>query len=260
VADGDRPRPSPRPRRGETTATRPSPRPRVAGARRDRDEVAPGPSPRPAPAVEPESSEQADAERRRPRARRERPAPAARAQEAPRRGPLLLGTLLVLVVAAAAGGSWLLWERLNPSSVRTSVLDGTRDAVEALYAYDYRDSDGSVQGKLAVLTGDLRDQYAKDLEAGSIDAYEQVSATTRYEIDDIGLKRINEAQDSATVLVFGRYVVDSVTSGEKDAPEGSACEVTPEGAQACTQILRLDVVDTDDGWKIEDYAILASGG
>jgi len=164
-----------------------------------------------------------------------------------------------LVVAAAAVGGWLVWERSNPSSVRASVLDSTREAVQALYAYDYRDSDGSVQGKLAVLTGDLRDQYAKDLEAGSIDAYEQVSATTRYEIDDIGLKRINEAQDSATVLVFGRYVVDSVSSGEKDAPEGWACEVTPEGAQACTQILRLDVVDTDDGWKIEDYAILASG-
>ena len=249
MADEGRSRPSPRPRRGNAVAARPSPRPRVAGARRDREEPAPVPVDVDQPS-----------ERRRARPRRERPAGATPVDTGPRRRLALPITLLVLVVAAAAVGGWLLWQRLNPSSVDASVLDGTREAVETLYAYDYRDSEGSVRGKLDVLTGDLRDQYAKDLETGGIiDTYEQVSATTRYEIDDIGLKRINDAQDSATVLVFGSYVIESVTSGEQEAPEGSACEVTAEGAQACTQILRLEVVDDDGEWKIEDYAVLASG-
>jgi hypothetical protein len=220
----------------------------VAGSRRERDE------PGPIPGIVEDRSEP-----RRASARRERPVGAVAVDDAPR-GQALPIVLLVLVVAAAAIGGWLLWERLNPSSVRESVLADTREAVGALYAYDYRDSEGSVQGKLDVLTGDLRDQYAKDLESGGIiDTYEQVSATTRYEINDIGLKRINQAQDSATLLVFGRYVIESVTSGEQEAPEGSACDVTPQGAQACTQILRLDVVDDDGEWKIEDYAVLASG-
>jgi hypothetical protein len=177
-----------------------------------------------------------------------------------RRLSALALVLALLCALTAAGAGFLLWQRLKPSHVDPSVLTAGRSGVEALFAYDYRDSEGSVRGKLDVLTGDLRDQYAKDLETGGIiDTYEQVSATTRYEIDDIGLKRINDAQDSATVLVFGSYVIESVTSGEQEAPEGSACEVTAEGAQACTQILRLEVVDDDGEWKIEDYAVLASG-
>jgi hypothetical protein len=222
VAD-ERPRPSPRPRRTEAAADRPSPRPRVAGARR------------------------------------ERPVAAAPADEPRRSGIALPVALLVLVLAAAAGAGLLLWQRLDPPSVDASVLAATQEDVEALYAYDYRDSDGSVQGKLDVLTGDLREQYASDLESGGIiDTYEQVSATTRYEVLDVALKTINRAQDSATVVVFGSYVIESVTSGDKPAPEGSGCQVTPEGAQSCTQTLRLDVVKADGEWKIADYAVLTT--
>jgi hypothetical protein len=208
----------------------------VAGARRERDEGDSTP----------------------PAGTREVPAAAVAADEAPRRRALLPVVLLLLVVAAAAGGGWLLWQRLNPSTVDAAVLSSTRDAVEQLYAFDYRDSEGSVEGKLAVLTGDLRERYAEDLEGGIIDTYEQVSATTRYEVDDVGLKRISEAQDSATVLVFGAYVIESVNSGEQEAPEGSGCTVTPEGAQSCIQNLRLELEKVDGEWKIQDYAVLTT--
>ena len=126
---------------------------------------------------------------------------------------------------AAAGGGLLLWQRLNPELRRpVDLLGGPRAGSQALYAYDYKDSDGSVRRKLDVLTGDLRDQYEKDLgQGGIIDTYEQVSATTSYEVLDVGLQQVNDAQDTATVVVFGEYVVKSVNSGEQAAPEGSEC-------------------------------------
>ena len=48
------------------------------------------------------------------------------------------------------------------------------------------------------------DQYEKDLgQGGIIDTYEQVSATTSYEVLDVGLQQVNDAQDTATLVVFG---------------------------------------------------------
>ncbi len=116
-----------------------------------------------------------------------------------------------------------------------------------------------MQGKLAVLTGELREQYESDLaEGGIIDTYEQVSATTRYEVLDIALQQINEAQDAATMVVFGSYVVESVNSGDQPAPEGSECRVTEEGAQACAQTVKLRVVKDDGDWKISELTLLSS--
>jgi hypothetical protein len=139
------------------------------------------------------------------------------------------------------------------------VLAATRSGVEALYAYDYKDSEGSVERKLAVLTGELREQYEADLSTGGIlDTYEQVSATTSYEVVDVGLQRINEAQDTATLVVFGKYVVKSATSGQEPAPEGSECEVSPDGAQACTQTVQVGVVRTDGEWKISELTLLTT--
>ena len=136
---------------------------------------------------------------------------------------MLALVLALLCVAAAAGVGLLLWQRLNPGHVNSAVFAATRDGVQALYAYDYRDSEQSIENKLAVLTGDLRQQYQTDLEQGGIiETYEQVSATTRYEVLDVGLQQINDAQDTATLVVFGQYVVESVNSGEQEAPEGSS--------------------------------------
>ena len=82
-------------------------------------------------------------------------------------------------------------------------------------------SDAKPSRKLAVLTGDLREQYEAELSQGGIlDTYEQVSATTSYEVLDVGVQQVNEAQDTATVVVFGRYLTKSVTSGNGQAPEG----------------------------------------
>src|SRR5919206_277532 len=91
---------------------------------------------------------------------RPRPTPRPRAGATARPGPAV--ALLVLCVLAAAAGGFLLWQRLRPSYVDASVFSATRQNIQKLYAFDYKDADRSVAGKLAVLTGSLRDQYDKD--------------------------------------------------------------------------------------------------
>jgi hypothetical protein len=176
-----------------------------------------------------------------------------------RRMPVLALVLALLCLAVAAGDVLLLRQRLQLTHVDSTIFSATRDAVQALYAYDYRDSEKSIEGKLAVLTGDLREQYETDLERGGIiDTYEQVSATTRYEVLDVGLQQVNDAQDTATLVVFGQYVVESVNSGDQEAPEGSECQVTPEGAQSCTQTVQVDVLKVDGEWKISELTLLTT--
>jgi hypothetical protein len=187
-------------------------------------------------------------------------ATAATTTTAPRRRSGVLALVLALLcLVAAAGAGLLLWQRLNPSYVDSSIFAATRDSVQALYAYDYRDSEKSIENKLAVLTGDLRQQYETDLQQGGIiDTYEQVSATTRYEVLDVGLQQVNDAQDTATLVVFGQYVVESVNSGDQPAPEGSECQVTPEGAQSCTQTVQVRVLKVDGEWKISELTLLTT--
>lgn len=267
-----RPRPTPRPRPG----ARPTPRPRVAGSRREREEAAARPEAA-APADETSAGEtsaagtspskpagattataRATARPRAPRAATARSA-APEATATRRRLPALALVLALLCLAVAAGGGFLLWQRLNPTYVDSSIFAAARDGVRALYAFDYEDSEGSVQGKLDVLTGELRDQYEEDLgQGGIIDTYEQVSATTSYEVLEVGLQQVNDAQDTATLVVFGQYVVKSVNSGEQPAPEGSECLVTPDGAQSCTQTVRVRVVKVDGDWKIDELTLLTT--
>jgi hypothetical protein len=171
----------------------------------------------------------------------------------------LLALLAALCLAAAAGVGYHVWQRQNPAYVDDGIFDAARSSVEDLYAYDYQDSDGSLDRKLAVLTGDLRDTYEKEFSQGGIlDTYEQVSATTSYEVLDVGLQQVNEAQDTATVVVFGRYVTKSVTSGNGQAPEGSECEVTPEGEQSCVQTVQMRMVQVDGDWKISELTQLTT--
>ena len=265
---GEQPRLTPRPRPG---SARPTPRPRVAGSRRDREDtdiVVPKAFPAPA-ATAPVAAPRASARKARAAAGAEAPATRAgrggsssASSSAGRTGRRLSALALVLTLlslVAAAGAGFLLWQRLNPSYVSTSVLAATRSGVEALYAYDYRDSEGSVESKLAVLTGELREQYETDLSQGGIlETYEQVSATTSYEVADVGLQQINEAQDTATLVVFGNYVVKSATTGQEPAPQGSECEVSPDGAQSCTQTVQVGVVQVDGEWKINELTLLTT--
>jgi hypothetical protein len=59
-------------------------------------------------------------------------------------------------------------------------------------------------------------------------------------------------------VVFGQYVVDSVNSGSQPAPEQSGCQVTPGGAQSCTQTVRVTLVDVDGEWKISELTLLTT--
>ena len=266
----ERPRPTPRPRPGAAARPSPSPRPRVAGSRRDREETEAAPA-KAVPTARP-TSRRAPADAASPSTPAARSARAAEtgsrtsrttsSRSAARTGRRIGSAALVLALLClltAAGAGFLLWQRLHPSSVDTSVLAAARSGVQALYAYDYRDSEGSVERKLAVLTGELREQYETDLsDGGIIDTYEQVSATTSYEVVDVGLQQINEAQDTATLVVFGKYVVESVNSGDQPAPEGSECQVTPDVAQLCTQTVQVRVLKVDGEWKISELTLLTT--
>ncbi|WP_100497388.1 hypothetical protein [Geodermatophilus chilensis] len=191
-------------------------------------------------------------------ARRGRPAGARAGAGPTRRRSRTVLVLGVLCAVAAVALGLLSWQRPAREFVDPAVFDAARESVEALYAYDYRDSEGSVQGKLDVLTGSLRDQYETDLQSGIIDTYEQVSATTRYEVADVGLQQVDADQTTATVVVFGQYVVESVNSGTQAPPEGSECTVTPEGAQSCTQTVQLQLMDVDGTWKISELTLLTT--
>ncbi|WP_157518913.1 hypothetical protein [Modestobacter sp. Leaf380] len=167
--------------------------------------------------------------------------------------------LALLCVLTAAGGGWLLWQRTHPATVDAEVFTAAREGVQDVYAYDYQDSEGSVQRKLDALTGDLRDQYEADLsQGGIIDTYEQVSATTSYDVLEVGLQQVAESQDQATLVVFGQYVVSSVNSGTQAAPAGSECTVTADGAQSCTQTVRVTVTQVDGDWKISELTLLTT--
>ena len=168
--------------------------------------------------------------------------------------------LALLCVGAAGLGGLLVWQRLHPRYVDATVFSATRSGVQALYAFDYHDPSGSVRRKLDVLTGGLHDQYKTDLaQGGIIDTYKQVSATTSYEVLDVGLQQINDAQDTATLVVFGQYVVKSVNSSNQPAPEGSECTVTPDGAQSCVQTVQVKVVKAGGDWKINELSLLTTG-
>ena len=256
----DRPRPTPRPRPG--SGARPSPRPRVAGSRREREEAAAATerAARPTATARPEGrAPRASADRTGAGSAQRAPAAAVASAAPRRRGSALALVLALLCVLAAAGGGLLLWQRQHPDHVDPTIFSAARSGVQALYAYDYKDSDGSVRRKLDVLTGDLRDQYKKDLgQGGIIDTYKQVSATTSYQVLDVGLQQVNDAQDSATVVVFGEYVVKSVNTGEQAAPEGSECTVTADGAQSCTQTVQMKIIKVDGDWKIDELTLLTT--
>ena len=251
-APDERPRPTPRPRPG--TGARPSPRPRVAGSRREREDA---PASAPLPTARPSSTARPAAPRRERAGAVATAGAAATAGRRPSRLPALV--LALLCVAALVAGGLLLRQRVDPNYVDPSIFSAARSEVQALYAYDYKDSDGSIKRKLDVLTGDLRDQYKKDLgQGGIIDTYKQVSATTSYQVLDVGLQQVNDAQDTATVVVFGEYVVKSVNTGEQPAPQGSECTVTADGAQSCTQTVQVRITKINGDWKINELTLLTT--
>src|SRR4029450_761590 len=72
-------------------------------------------------------------------------------------------TLVGLCVLAAAGLGGSLWLRHRSGYVDPSIFAAARSGIQALYAYDYKDSEGSVQGKLDGLTGEMRGEYENAL-------------------------------------------------------------------------------------------------
>jgi hypothetical protein len=253
----DRPRPTPRPRPG--ASARPTPRPRVAGSRREREDAATADTltADTLTADLPVTGRKLDAVT----ARSARTGRTSAAETATTRGrrPVLALVLALLCVVTAAGAGWLLLDRMHPRYVDATVFSAAKSNIQTLYAFDYHDPDGSVRRQLGVLTGALHDQFKTDLsQGGIIDTYKQVSATTSYVVQDVGLQQINDGQDTATLVVFGQQVLKSVNSGKQAAPPGSECTVTPEGAQSCTRTVQIGVVKVGGTWKINELTVLTT--
>jgi hypothetical protein len=75
---------------------------------------------------------------------------------------------------------------------------------------------------------------------------------------DVGLQQVNDAQDTATVVVFGEYVVKSVNTAGQAAPEGSECTATAQGGQSCTQTVQVRMTKVDGDWKITELNLLTT--
>lgn len=167
--------------------------------------------------------------------------------------------LSVLTLFAAAALAALVVERATtPPRVDPTLLPAAEAAYEAMYTFDYTDPAGSVEATLSVLTGELRDRFEADLDAQLVPSYLEVSATTRVDNIVVGLQDINEPQTEAVVVAYGTFVVKSVDSGQQAAPEGSECAVTPDGADACAQTLRLDLVKDDGSWLVSAVTTLTT--
>ncbi|WP_029433474.1 hypothetical protein [Blastococcus sp. URHD0036] len=245
----------------------------MAGSRRDReDAAAPAPATPDRPAPGPRPSGTGASARRERRAgtgtvparaeRAARDARPARAETVPaRRGRRvgLVAVLSVLCLLAAVAAGLLLWQRPDRTYVDPEIFTAAEDSVEAVYRYDYEDSDGSVAGQLDVLTGDLRSQYEAEAQGALIDTYEQVSATIRYDVRDVAVQQVDEEQDEATLVVFGQLVAKSVNTGTQPAPEGSECVVTADGEQSCVRTVQIRLVHEDDAWKISELTVLTTG-
>ncbi|WP_040338563.1 hypothetical protein [Candidatus Blastococcus massiliensis] len=236
----------------------------MAGSRRDRDDPAPagddlapteGAATSAAPTPEASSRPASSARPRTSRAAGS--SPAGTTTTARRRVPVLALTLALLCLITAAGAGLLLWQRLNPTTVNPEIFAAARNGVEALYAYDYEDSEGSIQRKLDVTTGELREQQEQTWQDTLVDQYEQASAKGRYDVTDVGLQQVNEAQDTATLVVFGELVVESTNAGTQPAPPGSECR-TATGTSACIYTLRVTVVQVDGEWKLSEAIILST--
>jgi hypothetical protein len=171
----------------------------------------------------------------------------------------VVAVLSVLCLLAAVAVGLLLWQRPDRTYVDPDIFTAAKDNVEAVYRYDYEDSDGSVAGQLGALTGDLRSQYEAETEGALIDTYEQVSASIRYDVRDVAVQQVDEEQDEATLVVFGQLVAKSVNTGTQPAPEGSECVVTPEGEQSCVRTVQVRMVQVDDDWKISELTVLTTG-
>lgn len=172
---------------------------------------------------------------------------------------LLLVVLSVLTLLAAATVSVLFIAKVStPPWVDPELLPTAEAAYQTMYTFDFNDPDGSSESILSVLTGDLRDSYAEDLESALVPTYLEVSALTRVDNVVVGLQEINASQTEAVVIAHGTFVIKSVTTGQEAPPEDSGCTITEDGSESCPQSARLVLTLVDGQWLVSEAAILST--
>ena len=189
-----------------------------------------------------------EARRRRPRprapraTRRRRPPRPRRRPGSPPPVPALALVLALLCLAAAAGGGLPALAAAEPHlRGLVDLRRRPRRRARRSTPTTTRTPRAASQGKLDVLTGDLREQYEEDLGAGR---------DHRHLRAGVGDDQLRGARRRAAAGQRGpghrhprrlravrRRVGEQRRPGRR--PEGSECQVTPEGAQSCTQTVQV---------------------
>ncbi|WP_131735765.1 hypothetical protein [Actinomadura roseirufa] len=131
-----------------------------------------------------------------------------------RRGPVVIGILVALVIALGAGTTVLALKVREQNATETASRDGVfaaSRAVQALSSYDYRSLDADLRAASALTTGTLREQFDKLAEQLKALAPRQqaVSTTTVMKAG-----AVSATPEKVVALVYANR--SSATSADKD--------------------------------------------
>ncbi|QOV38725.1 hypothetical protein IM697_10305 [Streptomyces ferrugineus] len=178
-----------------------------------------------------------------PEAFEEDEAPEARPTPGRRRRLLtvLLGTLLVAALAAAAVLGWRSWDAHRTETARTEALAAAQKAAPVVLSYDYRHLDKDFAKARAYLTGDFRDEYAKTTKTvvgptarkyrGVVKATIAAPAAGGAPAASV----VSASPDEVVVLLFVNQVTESTQVS---------------GQRVDLNRVRVTMSGTDDGWKV----------
>ena len=170
---------------------------------------------------------------------------AAEAQTSPRwreRGTAIAATSLlilaiVLAVVAASARSQLADERRD----REDAERAARDMTTALLTYDHRDLEGWKRRVLALAAPAFRETFDRTFAESLAPAVTEAQATSSATVNDVFLTE--DADGSASAIVVADTNARSTT--QERAPFAS--------------YIRLDLIETDDGWRVQGVTNLNLG-
>ena len=170
---------------------------------------------------------------------------------------VLLGVLVVALLASAGILVWLLAERRGTAddlqSERDAVLRQTEQFVLRLNTYgpDGLDQSNHLPTYEKQVSAVITPKFATDFEKSGLPIAEQTVAQAGYgrsaKVLGVGVESVDS--DSAKAIIAGQFTGSYPDSKDKT----KRVEAEPD-------VLRwqVDLVRTDDGWRVDDYAPVGS--
>ncbi|MGH8876537.1 MAG: Hsp70 family protein [Stackebrandtia sp.] len=144
----------------------------------------------------------------------------------------------LLLLAITGIGSAVAESTGSPASgtdrVDPKLLSDSRHAVEALFSYDYRSMDDSIDNASEFTTGKFREKHRKTME-GVRESAENEKATVEADTLDIGV--VETSDDSVEILAFINQTVRNKNI---------------EGSRVDESRVALTMVQVDSQWKVAD--------